>query len=645
MTPERWQRVSDIFGAALDRPPHERAAYLDEACVGDTKLRAEVETLLASDGSATGPNLGEPIALNVKAQIGSGSLADPLIGRRLGPFEIAKLIGRGGMGNVYLATRVSDFRQRVAIKLLKRGMDTDEILRRFRTEIRVLAALGKHPNIAALLDAGTSDDGLPYFVMEYVEGERIDVFCDRNKLTTRERVQLFRAVCSAVHFAHQHTVIHRDLKPGNILVTVEGAAKLIDFGIAKLTRPELGAETLAVTRTEARVLTPQYASPEQARGEAVTTASDVYSLGVVLYELLSGHPPYRIEGQLASRIERIVCEQEPEKPSRVIDRRETVHRPDGWVAEVSPETVSRVRDGAPQQLRRQLAGDLDNIVLKSLRKEPQRRYASAEQLSADLARYVDGSPVEARPLSRREQLGRWCRRHPLPAGLLVAVVLGSVFGLWYLARLSEQLVRQSALESAAQQSEMLQEVQNFYSDVIVERVRGKVPIDHRYRTEAGAIPVPATFTIDLGEHISDKSRSGMRARLYSDEPFTSRTGGGPRDGFETDALGELKANPKQPFYRFEVADGRSVLRYATARTMLRSCVDCHNNHPESPRHDWQVGEVRGVLSITRPLDRDQENVRRGLRDAWIVLAAVAASLLCFSALTLALGQRRAAGMR
>jgi serine/threonine protein kinase len=642
MTPERWQRVSDIFGAALDRPPHERNAYLAEACRDDTALRAEVETLLASDASATGPDLAEPMAFNVKAQLGSGALADPFIGRRLGPFEIVKLIGRGGMGNVFLATRVADFRQRVAIKVLKRGMDSDEILRRFRTEIRVLAALSKHPNIAALCDAGTTDDGLPYFVMEYVEGERIDQYCDRNKLSTRERLRLFRAVCSAVHYAHQHTIIHRDLKPGNILVTVEGVPKLIDFGIAKLTRPELGAETVAVTRTEARVLTPQYASPEQARGEAVTTASDVYSLGVVLYELLSGHPPYRIEGQLASRIQRVVCEQEPEKPSRVIDRRETIHGPDGSVAEVSPQSVSRLRDAEPHQLRRQLAGDLDNIVLKALRKEPHRRYASAEQLSADLLRYFNGAAVEARPLGRAEQIGRWCRRHPLPAGLLVAVVLGSVFGLWYLSRLSEQLVRQSALVSAAQQSEMLQEVQDFYSEVVVERLKGKVPIDHRYRSEAGAIPVPATFTIDLGEHISDQSESGMRARLYSGQPFASRSDGGPRDSFEADALRELAANPREPFYRFEETHGRAVLRYATARIMSRSCVECHNSHSESPRQDWQSGDVRGVLSITRPLDQDTANVRQGLRNAWIALAAVAASLLGLSALILTLSKRSSA---
>jgi serine/threonine protein kinase len=632
--------VSDLFGAVLEQPQDERAAYLDRACGGDSALRAEVEQLLASDDSSAGPLLGEPLPFNVRSQLGGAVASDPMVGRRLGPFEIKKLIGRGGMGNVYLAVRKSDFRQRVAIKLLKRGMDTDEILRRFRTEVRVLAALRKHPNIAALLDAGTTDDGLPYFVMEYVEGERIDRSCDQAKLTTRERLRLFQAVCSAVHCAHQHTIIHRDLKPGNILVTPDGSPKLIDFGIAKLTRPELGDETVPMTRTESRALTPEYASPEQARGDSVTTASDVYSLGVVLYELLTGHKPYRIEGQVPSRIVRVICEQEPEKPSRVIDRRQTVHRSDGTVEEVTPETVSRVRDGDQHKLRRQLAGDLDNIVLKAMRKEPQRRYPSAEQLSADLQRFLDGEPVEARPLGPAARLWRWCQRHPLPASLLVAVVLGSVFGLWHLSRLSAQLVRQTALESVSQEAEMLQAVQDFYSQVVVERVKGRVPIDHRYLTAEGAIPVPATFTIDLGEHLSQRSQSGMRSHLYSDLPFRSRVGGGPRNDFERAALAHLRANPDAPYYRFEEDQGQPVLRYATARVMLAACVDCHNSHPDSPRTDWQVGDVRGVLAIARPLDRDKANVRQGLRHTSILLGLVTLTLLCLSALILAIGNRR-----
>ena len=266
------------------------------------------------------------------------------------------------MGTVYLAVRDDEaYRKEVAVKLIKRGMDTDGIVRAFRTERQILATLD-HPNIARLLDGGTTDDGRPYFVMDYVEGVPLDVYCDAHTLSILDRLKLFRIVCSAVHYAHQHGVIHRDLKPGNILVTPGGVPKLLDFGIAKVLNPELSSVTTGSTTT-GLPLTPAYASPEQTRGEAITPVSDVYSLGVLLYELLTGHRPYRLQGHSPQEFERVICQEAPRKPSTI---------------------------------RHRLAGDLDTIVLMALRKEPGQRYASVDHLSEDLRRYLEGLPILAR---------------------------------------------------------------------------------------------------------------------------------------------------------------------------------------------------------------------------------------------------------
>ena len=350
--------------------------------------------------------------------------ADPMVGRRLGAYRLRARLGGGGMGTVYLAERVEDYRQQVAIKLIKRGMDSEAIVRRFRTEIHVQAALGKHPNIAGLLDAGTAEDGRPYFVMEYVDGRRIDEYCDDRRLDVPARLRLFGQVCDAVQFAHQHAVIHRDLKPGNILVTADGVPKLIDFGIAKLIDPgDGGAVGIAgadaadgLTRTGELVLTPEYASPEQVTGEPATTASDVYSLGVVLYQLLTGRRPYRFKARTTAEIFQAICEQAPERPSTSAVRRPPRPRPVPAASPASsseprppapipasapaaapvPEEIAAARATSPSGLKRVLAGDLDTIVLMAMRKEPERRYSSAEQLADDLRRYLDGRPVRAR---------------------------------------------------------------------------------------------------------------------------------------------------------------------------------------------------------------------------------------------------------
>ncbi|NOT61686.1 MAG: protein kinase [Acidobacteria bacterium] len=318
--------------------------------------------------------------------------SDPLIGQPLGVYRLVRELGRGGMGAVYLAERADDeFEQRVAIKLIKRGMDSDEIVRRFRQERQILAQLS-HPHIARLLDGGTTPDGRPYFVMDYVEGESLYVWCDTRQLGLRERVALFQQVCAAVDYAHHQRVIHRDLKPSNLLVSREdGAVRLLDFGIARLLVTDPEGDTL--TLTGERLLTPHYASPEQVRGLTLTFASDVYSLGLVLYELLTGRRPYVLSGQAWHEISRAVCETNPAPPSQVVWNTSGALMVNGESASV--ETISNLRKHTPSSLGATLAGSLDNVVMKALRKDPQERYATAAELSEDLVRWLHGDEVRA----------------------------------------------------------------------------------------------------------------------------------------------------------------------------------------------------------------------------------------------------------
>src|SRR5581483_2152350 len=419
MNPERHQQITDLLAEALELEPGKRPAFLESACAADPQLRREVESLIASFEQS-------PSFIETPAFAGSPGLIDgspiedgePMEGRRIGQYQIVREIGHGGMGAVYLAERAEEYREKVALKIVKRGMDTDFVLRRFRHERQILASL-HHPNIAHLLDGGSTEDGLPYFVMEYIEGEPIDQYCDHHNLPVIERLKLFRTVCAAVYYAHQNLVIHRDIKPGNILITADGTPKLLDFGIAKILNPEI-SQTVEKTATMMRLMTPEYASPEQVRGEPVTTASDVYSLGVVLYELLTGHKPYRIASILPSDIERVICEQEPTRPSTAISRVEERMTYDGESVRVTPEAVSRTREGQPEKLQRRLRGDLDNIVLMALRKEPGRRYASVEHFSEDVRRHLEGLPVTARRDTMGYRAGKFVRRHK--AGVAAAAL-------------------------------------------------------------------------------------------------------------------------------------------------------------------------------------------------------------------------------
>jgi len=360
---------------------------------------------VSDEKTATGPLAG-------RDRTDPAALTDGI--EKLGVYRILQKLGEGGMSAVYLAARDDDaFRKRVAVKVIRPELRSEGMLHRFRQERQILASL-EHENIARLLDGGSAD-GVPYFVMEYVEGQPIGRYCEVRKLSIDERLHLFRTVCAAVQFAHQNLVVHRDIKPSNILITTTGVPKLVDFGIAKLLNPELAADELAPTRFDTRIMTPEYASPEQIRGEPITTASDLYSLGVLLFELLTGHRPYPVAQRSLEEISRVITESDVPRPSTVLFREDpTGSRHDGRSS------------GDLQRLRRRLTGDLDNIVLMALRKEPQRRYASAQQFADDIGRHLARLPVIARRDTFGYRAGKFVRRHRwgvAAGGLLVALLI------------------------------------------------------------------------------------------------------------------------------------------------------------------------------------------------------------------------------
>jgi non-specific serine/threonine protein kinase/serine/threonine-protein kinase len=418
MTPERWAQVKRLMQAALDVPEAERGVWLETAAGGDAALRGEVESLLAAHRDASG-FLDGPAPLPEPA---ASACLQP--GERIGPYRIVQSIGEGGMGTVYQALR-EDIRKLVALKVVRRGLESEFLLARFANERQILARLD-HPCITKFLDTGLTGDGLPYFVMEFVAGDPIDLHCDARRLDTRQRLRLFLKVCAGVEYAHRNLVVHRDLKPRNILVTTEGEPKLLDFGIAKILEEDSLTGAPQVTVTAVRMMTPQYASPEQARGEPVNTLSDVYSLGVLLYELLTGHVPYRLRGRTPHQAAEVICQAEPVLPSTVVRRREPADPASGAEA-VTPESVSAARDGRPARLARSLSGDLDNIVMKALQKRPEDRYPSVGRLADDIRRHLDGRPVAARAATWTYRTGKFVRRHK--AGVLgAAVVAASLVG-------------------------------------------------------------------------------------------------------------------------------------------------------------------------------------------------------------------------
>lgn len=415
MTPEELRLVREIYEKAVLLHDGVRDAFVETECGGHSGIQAEVRRLLEARERI--PTWLEQPALGAA---GNFARLAPLRmeGRQLGGYTLVREIGRGGMGCVYLAERSDGaYRKQVAIKLVLPSANADAMVARFQHEREILASLD-HPNIARLLDGGATDEGWPYFVMEYVDGKPIHTWCDERRLSVSQRLELFRDVLSAVRYAHQRLVVHRDLKPGNILVTGDGVVKLLDFGIAKVVTANAGKEPETVTLTT--MMTPDYASPEQISGAPITTLSDVYSLGVVLYELLTGHRPYRLLSAAVHEMARVIAEVDPPRPSEII-----ATESDGGRGRdpVTPASVSAVREGDPGRLRKRLSGDLDSILLNSLHKEPERRYSSAEAFASDLERHLSHLPVAAREANAWYRVRRFFRRNP---GMVVAVALAAL---------------------------------------------------------------------------------------------------------------------------------------------------------------------------------------------------------------------------
>jgi eukaryotic-like serine/threonine-protein kinase len=450
----RWQQIQSLFEQLVDVHGADRAAQLDESCGGDADLRLSVESLLDLDRSREDPLLN---AIGAAAESLLEDHRDRLIGTRVGSYRIVSILGHGGMSIVYRAERDdAQYQQTVAIKVLQHATLHPRLRSRLHSERHILATLD-HPSIARLIDSGDLEDGTPYLVMEHVDGESMDVFCDSRTLFIRERLELFIEVCAAVHYAHRNLVVHRDIKASNIFVTDEGAPKLLDFGIAKLLAPESLSHTLPVTRLQERILTPENAAPEQVLGRPITTATDIYALGVLLYLLLTGRSPYRLLSYSQLQLERAICMDDPARPSQMV------------VSKLKGETdsdrsrISDRRGLSPQRLRARLTGDLDAIVAMAMRKEPDRRYPSVEALADDLRRHLMGQPVRARLGDWRYNTAKFLRRNVLVVLAAVGVFLGLTViagvTLWQNHRIS------IARDATAQERDRAQQVSAFLVEV------------------------------------------------------------------------------------------------------------------------------------------------------------------------------------
>jgi len=450
----RWQQIQLVFEDVIDASPTERATRLAASCGADTDLKRSVESLLASDQRTEDPLLN---AISEAAESLLVDHQDRLVGTHVGHYRIVSVLGHGGMSTVYRGERDdAQYQQTVAIKVLHHAALHPRLRNRLHSERHILATL-THASIARLIDSGDLEDGTPYLVMEHVDGESIDTYCDSRTLFIRERLELFVQVCAAVQYAHRNLVVHRDIKAANILVTPEGTPKLLDFGIAKLLAPESLSHTVPVTRLQERILTPENAAPEQVLGRSITTATDIYALGVLLYQLLTGRSPYRLLSYSQLQLERAICMDYPMRPSQMV------------VAKLGNETdadrsrISDRRGLSPQRLRVRLSGDLDAIIAMAMRKEPDRRYPSVEALVDDLNRHLHGKPVLARQGDWRYNTAKFMRRHLLAVFTVSAAFLGlaAIAGvtLWQNHRI------ELALDVAAQERDRAQLVSAFLVDV------------------------------------------------------------------------------------------------------------------------------------------------------------------------------------
>jgi eukaryotic-like serine/threonine-protein kinase len=498
MASERWQQIESLFHRALEYPPAERDAFLTDVCA-DAAIRREVSALLQEDEAAQGyfDDLAGRAAVLEEAMRTADAVVAPsegLAGRRIGNYLLERAIGRGGTSVVYLGHRVGGaFQRAVAVKILTRQARGAALLRRFEREQQVLSDLS-HPHIASLYDGGVTEDGHSYFVMEYVDGCPIDQYCDTRRLSVEARLRLFQTVVAAVVYAHKHLIIHRDLKPSNILVANDGTVKLLDFGIAKMLADEVPAEPGGLTRTGDRWMTPDYAAPEQVRGERTTTATDVYQLGIVLYELLTGHAPHPTEvADSAYLAQKAVCETEPRRPSLVVTRSATRRR-GGVTRRVTPESVGQARGLDVTQLQKKLSGDLDAIVLRALQKDVALRYGSAEALSRDVDRFLTGLPVEARQGKLRYHARKFLHRHRAPvAAVALGILLLVSIGALHVVRVAEE--RDRAQIEAAKAGE------------VTDFVLGLFAAGHPHEARGEAITAPMLL-----------ERGVVRAEALVDQP-------------------------------------------------------------------------------------------------------------------------------
>ena len=464
----RWQRIQTLFEQLADLAEPARSAQLAERCADDPEVRASVESLIRRDQRREDPLLE---AVGAAAESLLEDHRDRLIGTRVGSYRIASILGHGGMSTVYRGERDdSQYQQTVAIKVLQHAVLHPRMRSRLHSERHILATLD-HPSIARLIDSGELEDGTPYLVMDYVDGESIDAYCDGRTLFVRERLELFIEVCAAVHYAHRNLVVHRDIKASNIYVTSDGVPKLLDFGVAKLLAPESLSHTLAVTRLQERILTPENAAPEQVLGRSITTATDIYALGVLLYQLLSGRSPYRLLSYSQLQLERAICMDDPARPSHIVVSK---------IRGESNSDRSRISDRrglSPQRLRARLSGDLDAIVAMAMRKEPDRRYPSVEALADDLRRHLQGKPVRARQGDWRYNSAKFVRRHLFAAVAAAALFLGLVViagvTLWQNHRIG------LARDATALERDRAQQVSGFLVDVFSQadpyNAQGKEP--------------------------------------------------------------------------------------------------------------------------------------------------------------------------
>lgn len=537
-------------------------------------------------------------------------------------YEIIEQIGRGGMGIVYRARQLG-LQRIVALKMILTGFQAGpKDLARFRAEAAALARL-KHPNIVQIYDFGEAA-GRPYFAFEFVAGGSLSEHLQGKPQPVGPAAKLVETLARSVHAAHLNGVIHRDLKPANILLRNESEdlspfasrlASLVpmitDFGLAKCIDGDgEGTDLHGQTATGELLGTPSYMAPEQAMvpRHPVGPSADVYALGAILYELLTGRPPFNGGTPLATILQ---------------------------VLHNEPVSVTSLQPQVPQ--------DLETICHKCLRKEPHKRYGNALELAEDIQRFVKDEPIRARPVMPTEKAWRWIRRNPVPAGLLAAGLLAPIVALIALSFLSARLVRSIARESAAQQAELLEEATREYSRTVQRVSQEGYPVNKTVPPTPNTVPlsIPATFLHDVGEQLALNSKTGVKVRQYSDYPFPWRKNGGPRDDFERRALQRLRESKGQEtVFEFTELDGQRVVRYAQARIMQRTCVECHSTHPQSPRKDWKVGDVRGVLEIIRPLDRDEARVGEAVRMALILSAVVSGLLLGGSMLVVAIGRRR-----